>query len=66
MLVPHRPLLMEYSIFLIVGADSVFFEIVYLIFACECHVAGGSDDLYLRSENLECEIKTHLVVAGSG
>lgn len=52
--------------FLIVGVDSVFFEIVYLIFACECHVAGGSDDLYLRSENLECEIKTHLVVAGSG
>ena len=33
--------------FLIVGVDSVFFEIVYLIFACECHVAGGSDDLYL-------------------
>ena len=41
-------------------------QVVDLIFACECHVAGGSDDLYLRSENLECKIKTHLVVAGSG
>lgn len=41
----------------------MFLQIVYLILAGEGHVPGGGDDLDLGSEDLECEVEAHLVVA---
>ena len=41
-------------------------KIVNLIFAGQCHVACWGDNLNFGGEYLECQVETHLVVAGAG
>ncbi len=40
-------------------------EVIDLVLTCECHVARGGNYLNFRSEDLECKVEAHLIIAGA-
>ena len=43
----------------------MFIQVVYLKFACQCHVACECYNLNSRGADKECHVKAYLVVAGT-